>query len=143
MVFDYTYTELLERCKMLSSYEGRNSHTADGESNYIDIKIGTQDEPLLKTFLQQGAHIVESGIGKVVDSTYTTDGFEYDLDVDTERWVKDDTLKKNIFETVVMFAMKLWMSYNNNSRSESYESVYQNMLSACVKNAYRKKKPNV
>lgn len=144
MTLEFQYAELLARCKTLSSFEGRVAVNANGESDYLKTKISTQDETLVRTFIQEAAHQLEDKIGGIViaSSEYGDTSFTWMLDIDTERWSRDDTMEKSISESVSSYAMKMWMEYNGNSkRADIYEQIWQSMSAAVRRMAYRKTKP--
>lgn len=144
MTYVFQYDDLLARCNTLSSYEGRNAVSANGESDYLKTKISNQDETLVRMYLQEGAHLLEDIIGGkiIASSEYGDDSFTWMLDIDTERWSRDDTMSKSIMESVSSYAMKMWMDYNDKpKRAETYEQIWQSMSAQVRRMAYRKTKP--
>lgn len=144
MELSFDYVSILERCKALSSYEGRNAVDGDGESAYLKTSIAEQDEVLVSSYINQGAHIIEDRIGKCIsESTYTDDGFTINMKGYIDEWHKTgDSIRAKIFDALVNYAMRMWMDYNSNSRSESYGAVFTDMLDNIVHTIYRKKAPH-
>ena len=51
MTYEFEYIKAIDKCEMLSSFEGRDLVGDSGESLYLKIKITEQDRPLIRTYL--------------------------------------------------------------------------------------------
>ena len=62
MTYEFEYIKAIDKCEMLSSFEGRDLVGDSGESLYLKIKITAQDRPLIRTYLEQAARVLEEGM---------------------------------------------------------------------------------
>lgn len=142
MEYELKYGLAMEKCKMLSSYEGRDASSESGESIYLKVKITEQDEPLLRSYMEKAARMIEERISRMmVSSEYGADGFRWRMRTDETRWNKLRDFGGNVLEAVVSYAMGEWMSDKIPGRTEMYKGMFADMSVMVVKNIFFKMPP--
>ncbi len=158
----YEYSEAIERCEMLSAFEGRNAVDANGESLYEMVKIVAQDKDLLMAYMGTSARLLEESFAPVVtESTYvdvavaevkdadgnvTTPeqipGFTMVLDRDEERWSagKRD-FERYLTEALSSYAMWQWLMDKVPERANVYGELWQQMSAATTNALHRLSAP--
>lgn len=127
---------------MLSSFEGRDLVGDSGESLYLKIKITKQDRPLIRTYLEQAARVLEEGMAKIItSSTYSEEGFVWEVRTEDTRWNVNRKLDENLLDALVGYSMMSWLSDRKPDRIGVYKSLWEDMSVMCVKNIYRKNPP--
>lgn len=127
---------------MLSQFEGRDYYSENGDSLYSLVKITEQDRPLLLSYIEEGAHRLEESMERMVSaSTYTDDGFEWDLRTEETRWNADKDFGRNMTDALKSYAMSLWLDGRKSDRKEWYMSLFSDMTDLCRKSIMRKSAP--
>ena len=80
MVYEFTYSAVISRCKMLASFEGRDYTGDSGESLFLRVKLTEQDEPLLLSYLEEAARRIEERVARMVSA-----GWMWGLEKSAER----------------------------------------------------------
>lgn len=113
-----------------------------GESLYLKIKITAQDRPLIRTYLEQAARVLEEGMAKIItSSTYSEEGFVWEVRTEDTRWNVNRKLDENLLDALVGYSMMSWLSDRKPDRIGVYKSLWEDMSVMCVKNIYRKNPP--
>lgn len=142
MIYNFTYTPVIEQCKMLSSYEGRDYVNEKGESMYLTVKITEQDLPLLNTFITQAVSTLEERIARILIGTERTqDGFTWEIRSEATRWNKNTHLTQNLQEAIVGYVMMNWLAERKPSSVETYRNIWTGMSEMCIRNIFRKMPP--
>ncbi len=142
MKLNFKYSDVMERCRMLSSYEGRDHMNEGGDSLYLEVKITEQDEPLLLTYMGQAAHMLQEQMNRMITgSEYTDKGFVWDIRAEETRWNPNKKFDDNLHEALVSYVMMNWLSEKKSSRTELYKTLWEDMSKMCVQNIYRKMSP--
>lgn len=142
MVYELKYGDVLERCRMLCSYEGRDETDANGDSKYLDIRITAQDEPLLYGYMREAAEYIESLISRMVLSSEYGDGcFRLELRTEETRWNGMKNFDKYMNEAIVSHAMSKWLIGRKDSKVEFYGTLYADMSRMLVRNLFEKSAP--
>lgn len=142
MVYELKYGDVLERCRMLCSYEGRDETDANGDSKYLDIRITVQDEPLLYGYMREAAEYIESLISRMVlSSEYWDGGFRLELRTEETRWNGMKNFGKYMNEAIVSNAMSKWLIGRKDSKVEFYGTLYADMSRMLVRNLFDKSAP--
>lgn len=144
MEFGINYnTSLIERCRMLSSYEASGMTDGEGESLFLDVRIVGSDIPLLREYFSAAALTIEENLGSIVlSAAYDNDGFTWNLRLGSRWRGNNRVLRKYIEEAMTNYAMAQWMAKKgNDKRSAVYLSVWNDMLGKCVSMAFRTKAP--
>ena len=142
MKLKFKYSDVMERCRMLSSYEGRDHMNEGGESLYLDIKITGQDEPLLLTYMGQAARALEERMRRMItDAEYTGEGFVWEMRTEETRWTPGQRFDGNLHEAIVSYVMMNWLSERKSGRTGLYKTLWEDMSEMCVQNIYRKMPP--
>lgn len=142
MIFEFDYNKAIDRCKKLSSFEGRDAIGGSGENIYLSIKITDQDVPLLKEFFNTAALVLEESCAKiVVSSDYNNAGFIWNLNLDTRRWNEQRNLNKYVEEAIVSFAMMKWLEERKSERKNAYVEIWEDMFQKCTMNLFRLRAP--
>ena len=142
MTYDFEYIKAIDKCEMLSSFEGRDLGGDSGESLYLKIKITEQDWPLIRTYLEQAARVLEEGMAKIITSSaYSEKGFVWEVRTEDTRWNVNRKLDENLLDALVGYSMMSWLSDRKPDRIGVYKSLWEDMSVMCVKNIYRKNPP--
>lgn len=142
MVYEYRYDEALERCVMLSSYEGRESADGSGETKYLQIKNTEQDRPLILVYIAAAARLLQERMSRMITSAeYNETGFVWTVRTEETRWNVNTKLDKNIQESLVSYAMMNWLAERKPDRVDMYRQLWQDMTQMCVANLFRKSVP--
>lgn len=142
MVYEYKYDSVFERCVMLSSFEGRDASSQSGESEYLKIKITEQDKPLILSYIDSAARMLQERMARMVTSAeYDIAGFTWVVRTEDTRWNVNTKLDKNIQEALVSYAMMNWLSERKAGRVELYKQLWVDMTQMCVENIFRKNPP--
>lgn len=95
MTYEFEYIKAIDKCEMLSSFEGRDLVGDSGESLYLKIKITEQDRPLIRTYLEQAARVLEEGMAKIITSSaysekgsYGRSGRRIHVGMSTGNWTR-------------------------------------------------------
>ena len=142
MNFHFDYSKAIGRMKMMSSFEGRNAVSGDGSSNYLQVKITEQDEPIIKEYAVTAALQIEENIARVVRSSdYSDDGFTWDLDLDTPRWNNKRNLNMYVEEAVVAYSIMKWVEENRPERLQPFQEIFNDMMVRVVDCVFRLRAP--
>ena len=145
-----TYSSVISRCKMLSSYEGRDRYDATGKDLYEKINIADQDEPLIKDYLSKSLVAVREALDDMITEiamTGTTPNYTaetWTLRTDQRRYDKKGypSLSKHIDEALASSVMTAWLSYNKiEDRAGFYQTVYDNEMKLISDNLHTKAAP--
>ena len=105
MVYEFSYSGVVARCKMLSSFEGRDYVGDSGDSLYLRVKLTEQEEPLLIGYLDEAARRMEERVSRMVlASEYTDAGFTWTLRTEETRWNVNRDLDRHISEALAAYA---------------------------------------
>ena len=144
MTYQFQYATALERCSMLSSFEGRDYVGGDGESLFLTVKITEQDKPLILTYMEQAARDMETRLDNMVTSTeYDTDGFTWELRTEETRWNPDKRMDNSVREALVGYAMARWLEDRKPARKAAYDEIWNGSATMAVANLYRKRAPEL
>lgn len=140
---DIAYTDIYDMCQDLSSFEGRRITNASGESMYSDVHITTQDEPFVRTFVDEAVSLVHSATRYAIRDV-TRDTTKITL-TPTAGSVLETSVnaKKVLTETLSMFVMRCWLEDKSAERSKAYGLMFDSMLASFVRLTYRKNAPNL
>lgn len=142
MEYELKYSLALEKCKMLSSYEGRDAVGESGDSLYLRVKITEQDEPLIKRLFKNSAKVLEEQMARmIVSANYEMDGFVWELRTDMTRWNNLRAFGENVLEAVVSYAMSEWLADKIPIRSGIYKNLCADMGKMAVNNLFAKIPP--
>lgn len=146
-MIDIEFANILNRCEMLSSFDGREALTQSGESNYKQLRITSQETDLLKTYIGQAVNNIESKLGGAIESVSSTDNadkvsFAFASD-SSRRSGNSSVFKRCLLETIVAFVMKRWYEDKASDRSNAYHALYEDMLISAKNIAYKKTKPTL
>lgn len=133
-----TYASIIDRCKMLSAFEGGEATAGDGQSRFPDIIITRQDEPLVKSYIDQAVQQTYNKLEKIIASTSSalTDALSWTLRSDT-LWPEAKSgrqLDRHIEETIVAWTMQCWLDYKHSERSKFYGEMFINYISLAEQN---------
>lgn len=134
----------MERCKMLSSFEGRDTYDANGKSSFEDIVIHSVDEHLVTTYIEQGVAHVRHVVEDMILSVSPTDGGEeWTFRTDQRRYYSKglSNIKKNIDEAISAYVMSKWLGDRKNDRVEFYNTLFQNEIVLISDNIFSKGAP--
>ena len=138
------FSTLMDRCKMLSSYEGRDTYDANGKSSFDGIVIHSVDEHLVSTYIQQGVahvrHVVED---MLLGVEAITDGEQWTFRTDQRRYYSKglSNIKKNIDEAISAYVMAQWLGGRKDDRVAFYNTLYQNEIVLISDNIFSKSAP--
>lgn len=142
MTYGFSYNDAIDRCVMLSSFEGRDYTGDSGDSLFLKVKITEQDKPLIRTYLGQAARMLEDGMSRIITAaTYDDDGFSWEVRTEETRWNVNKKLDENLGEALVGYSMMRWLSDRKPDRIGIYKNLWEDMSVMCVKNMYRKNSP--
>lgn len=143
-----TYSAVVNRCKMLAAYEGRDRHDAAGADLYDKINITAQDEPLISDYLSRSLVAVRERLADMITAISSTG-----LEPTSETWTLRTTqrrydskgytaLGKHIDEALSASVMTAWLSYNGlEERSTFYQTVFENEMKLISDNLHTKAAP--
>ena len=144
MVYEFTYSSVLSRCKMLASFEGRDYTGDSGESLFLRVKLTEQDEPLLLSYLEEAARRIEERVARMVSaSEYTEEGFTWTLRTEETRRNVNRELDRNISEALAAYTMMQWLADRKPARVEMYRSLWEGSSAMAEANLYRKNPPTL
>lgn len=146
MEFTVSYNEAIQRCMMLTSFEGKNHTDGEGESLFSETVITTQDRPLITDYLNCGAMIIEESIARLVlSSSYSgdTDGQVWSLQLRlSDRWNGNRTdFTQYLQEALVSFALSKWYDLKWPDKVAKYVTLWEESLNRIVSNAFRRSQP--
>lgn len=142
MEYELKYSLAIEKCKMLSSYEGRDAVGESGDSLYLKVKITEQDEPLIRKHLEDAARALEELMARMIVATdYNEGGFVWELRTEMTRWNRLRTFGGNVLEAVVSYAMGEWLSDKIPAQTEIYKNLFTDMGKMAANNLFAKMPP--
>ncbi len=147
MAVTLTDSSLLDRCTMLSSYEGRNITDGSGESMYDSVHITDQDKDLVLYYINEAVNAVETELGyhlESVERVATTTGGDpdaYEFTFISEPYFTEPG-QRRLGEVIETFAMSRWLEDKSESRGASYKLMYDNLMQALI-NSIRKNRPTL
>lgn len=145
-VISIDYTAVLNRCVMLSSYEGREAYDTTGKSRYANIHINTNDEPLVLGYIYQSEAELRNRLDDMISAVdESTNGYTWTLKAedkrlkDKGRWPVDQWVQ----EAMTAYAMRMWLSdaARKPERTQFYEELYRNMVKAIEDFVFKKQEP--
>ena len=137
------YEEIYDKCRDLSSAEGRRIMDAEGKSLYEAVHLTAQDKPLVFTMADEAASMVQAAL------RYAITDIAYDPDGGTITFVEGNALNKRsnadklMLEALSAYVMMRWLDDKSRERSDAYKLIYENMLAAYVRTAYSKQAPKL
>lgn len=140
------YSSVLERCVMLSSYEGREAYDTTGKSRYASIHINTNDEPLVLGYIYQSEADLRNRLDDMIDSVeQDEDGYTWTLKAEAKRlkdkgyWPVDQWMQ----EAMTAYAMRMWLSDASRKpeRVQFYDELYHNMVKVIEDFVFKKQEP--
>lgn len=144
MVYEFSYSGVVARCKMLSSFEGRDYVGDSGDSLYLRVKLTDQEDPLLIGYLDEAARRMEERVSRMVlASEYTDTGFTWTLRTEETRWNVNRDLDRHISEALAAYAMARWLEDRKPSRVEMYRSLWEGSSAMAEMSLYRKNPPTL
>lgn len=142
MEYSLQYDGVMEQCAMLSQFEGRDYHAENGDSLYLAVKITSQDEPLVRGYMEQGARKLEDMMERmVVESAYGDGGFRWELRTDETRWNAGKEFDGNMRDALKCYAMAKWLDGRKSDRVEAYNTLFAELSEMCRKGLMRKTPP--
>lgn len=142
MTYKFEYAKAIEKCGMLSSFEGRELVGDGGESLYLRVRITEQDKPLIREYMERAARSLEDGMSRIITSSeYSEEGFVWEVRTEETRWNVNRKLDENLTDALVGYAMAGWLSDRKPDRIGVYKSLWEDMSVMCVRNMYRKNPP--
>ena len=142
-MIEIKFTDIIGRCTLISAFDARESITGSGESNYKQMRITTQEDELLKTYIGQGANFIESKLTGILGvATTATDSISFNL-MSTDRGAGESTIKRSISETIVAYTLQRWYEDKSPDKSKAYNALFTDMLEATKAIAYRKTHPTL
>lgn len=142
MEYEFLYDKVIERCKMLSSFEGREYVSQSGESMYLTVKITEQDVPLLLGYAARAAKSLQERMSRmIVSATYSEEGFKWNIRSRETRWNINTALDRNIEEAIVAYSMASWMEGRKDDKVPMYRQMWEDISLQCVQNVFRKMPP--
>ena len=61
-----SYSGIIDRCKLLSAFDARESLTASGERNFKQMKVTEQEKGLLTLYIGQACNAVASALSYAI-----------------------------------------------------------------------------
>lgn len=142
MEYEFSYDKVIERCKMLSSFEGRDFVGQSGDSLYLTVKVTDQDVPLLLQYAGQAAKELQERMSRMISSaTYSSDGFSWSIRSKETRWNINTALDRNVEEAIVSYVMAGWLSGRKEDKVPMYKQMWDDISMQCVQNIFRKMPP--
>lgn len=142
MELKFKYSDVMDRCRMLSSFEGREYVSKSGESLYLEIKITEQDEPLILSYMEQAARSLQEMMARMVTGAeYAKEGFTWEIRGEETRWNAGNLFDRSVHEAIVSYVMMNWLSEKKSARAEMYKTFWEDMGTMCVRNVMRKMPP--
>ena len=141
-----TYSTVLNRCKMLSAFEGRDRYDAAGRDLYSQVAIAEQDSDLIMDYLKRALVAVREGLDDMITAIDVTSSSQevWTLRSVQRRWDKKGYTKlgTNLHEALAASVMAAWMSYKGiQDRSTFYQTLYDNEMKLISDNLHTKAAP--
>lgn len=135
-------SDIINRCKLLSAFDARESFTASGERNFKQMKVTDQEDSLLTLYIGQASHAVASALSyAIADVMAGDDGVNFSITDGHTAENKTASLKKSIEETIVAYTLQRWYEDKSPERSKAYNALYTDMLKSTKALAYKSEKP--
>lgn len=139
------YDDIMERCKMLSSYEGRDRHDANGQSLYEKVVITEQDEQLINGYISQSLLAAREQLADMIATVDDETDGEETWTINPQRRYNSKgskNLTKHLTEALAASVMTAWLTYNSvDDRSGFYQTVYENEIRLISDNLHTKAAP--
>jgi hypothetical protein len=140
------YSDILERCKMLSSYEGRDRYDANGTGIYEKVIITEQDEPLINSYLSQSLLALRERLEDMIEAVDdTTAGQEtWTMKFQQKRYDSKGYkgLVTHLGEALASSVMTAWLNFVGvQDRASFYQTVYENEAKLISDNLHTKAAP--
>lgn len=139
--------DIISRCRMLASYEGRDSTDTQGQSLYEAIVIADNDLPMIEGYLSQSLLSVRQNIDDMIKDV------SQDTTTRTEVWTLRSiqrrynpkgltSLQTHIKEAASAMVMTAWLAFHGIAdRAEFYTALSDNMMKLIIDNLYTKSAP--
>lgn len=142
MEYEFLYGKVIERCKMLSSFEGRDYVGQSGESLYLTVRVTEQDVPLLLEYAGRAAKNLQERMARMISSAdYSEEGFKWVIRSKETRWNINTALDRNIEEAIVSYVMSVWLEGRKSDKVSMYKQMWEDISIECVQNIFRKMPP--
>lgn len=134
-----TYADIINKVKMLSSYEGRD-YAPDGDNQYIKVKITTQDEPLVKEYISTA---IDTLLGSLLHIGYSISETDASATITYNGYTRTDISRASryITEAIIAYVMSSWLAERRPTRVDHYSALYTSMLDMAMKNLVEKGSP--
>lgn len=139
--------DIISRCRMLASYEGRDRTDTQGQSLYEAIVIADNDLPMIEGYLSQSLLSVRQNIDDMIKEV------SQDTTARTEVWTLRSiqrrynpkglaSLQTHIKEAASAMVMTAWLAFHGiTDRAEFYTALSDNMMKVIINNLYTKSAP--
>ena len=139
--------DIISRCRMLVSYEGRDRTDTQGQSLYEAIVIADNDLPMIEGYLSQSLLSVRQNIDDMIKEV------SQDTTTRTEVWTLRSiqrrynpkgltSLQTHIKEAASAMVMTAWLAFHGiTDRAEFYTALSDNMMKLIIDNLYTKSAP--
>lgn len=135
-------SDIINRCKLLSAFDARESFTASGERNFKQMKVTDQENSLLTLYIGQASHAVASALSYAIADVMAGDNnVNFSITDGHTAENKTASLKTSIEETIVAYTMQRWYEDKSPERSKAYNALYTDMLGATKALAFKSEKP--
>lgn len=136
------YSSIIERATMLSAFEAKQAINANGESMFGDVRIYAKDHDAIKTYIREGAKLLEARLASVftIDQTESSTQITWTFtDIDSRR----TELKADKFtEAIVCYSLSRWLENKIPNTSKAYSAMFQDLADAAIKITKTKRKPS-
>jgi len=135
------FATITERAAMLSAFEAKQAVNTNGESMFSDVRIYSKDNEAIKTYIIEGAKLLEARLASsfTIDSTTGENGITWTFtDLDTRR----TELKADKFqEALVCYILTRWLENKIPNTAQAYNAMFKDLSEAAVKITKTKRKP--
>ena len=169
MAIEIRYETVVNRCKLLSSYEAQASADKAGDTLYMSIKMTEKENGFIIAHLKEASRMIESRLNSSLDLTIDTDdgitegvggitamtiadmesvnnkgkiivSVSEDYDMDM-KLTRRGSFAKSLAETMVAWIMGQWLMEKVQQRGEAYMRMYEQMLDATRVIALKRDRP--
>lgn len=145
-----TYSEAvdnapMQRCRMLSAFEGREAKGGDGNSLFTSVVITDGDEQVMRAYFAEGAHLVEG----MVRSRLDEDGTDINDEEASYNFINSMASKSKLCfsngvkEALAAYGMHRWLADKLPQRSDAYKQMWLDLVHTAVKVVLVKQRPKM
>lgn len=125
------YSDLFAEIKRVSAYEGKGAVDANGQSVFTETVVTDHEQPIIYAYFRPIAGEIRQTLNSAIKDVTVIEGDSatFVFHGDFTSLEGSASLRKRIFDLMVNYAIRNWLTEKKSARAEFYMSLVTDMLS--------------